>query len=85
MFKNKCIPSNSLDGKVNLSTGTREIIKMTNKLIPKIDHSTIDPGYYEHKLNEMKSNKDLMKREYSKAETFAKEFIEKYFTTKRKD
>ncbi len=71
-------PSNSLNGKVNLSTGTREIIKMTNKMIPKIDHS----GYYEHKLNEIKSNKDLMTSEYSKAETFAKEFIEKDFTTK---
>ena len=85
LFKNKCTPSNSLNGKVNLSTGTREIIKMTNKMIPKIDHSGVDPGYYEHKLNEIKSNKDLMKREYSKAETFAKEFIEKDFTTKRKD
>ncbi len=85
LFKNKCAPSNSLNGKVNLSTGTKEILKMTNKMIPKVDHSGVDPGYYEHKLNEIKSNKDLMKREYSKAETFAKEFIEKDFTTKRKD
>ena len=81
LFKNKCAPSNSLNGKVNLSTGTREIIKMTNKMIPKIDHSGVDPGYYEHKLNDIKSNKDLMKREYSKAETFAKEFV----TAKKKD
>ena len=46
-------------------------------MIPKIDYSGVDPGYYEHKLNEVKSNKDLMKREYSKADTFAKEFISK--------
>ena len=51
---------------------------MTNKLIPKIpkiNYSGVDPGYYEHKLNEVKSNKDLMMREYSKGETFAKEFL----------
>ena len=48
---------------------------MTNKLIPKIDHSGVDPGYYEYNLNEIKSNKDLMKREYSKATEFAKEFV----------
>ena len=75
LFKNKCAPSNSLNGKVNLSTGTREIIKMTNKMIPKIDHSGVDPGYYEHKLNDIKSNKDLMKREYSNADAFAKSFV----------
>ena len=68
LFKNKCTPSSVLNGKVNLSTGTKEIIKMTNKLIPKIDHSTIDPGYYEHKLNEMKSNKDLMMKRLSNAD-----------------
>ncbi len=72
LFKNKCTPSSSLDGKVNLSTGTREIIKMTNKMIPKIDHSGVLPEYYEYKLNEVKSNKDLMKREYSKASTLRK-------------
>ena len=77
LFKNKCAPSNSLNGKVNLSTGTREIIKMTNKMIPKIDHSGVSPGYYEHKLNEVKSNKDLMRREYSKANTFAKDYVER--------
>ena len=78
LFKNRTTPSNILKGRtVNLSTGTKEIIKMTNKLIPKIDHSGIDPGYYEHNLNEVKSNKDLMMREYSKAETFAKDFISK--------
>jgi hypothetical protein len=75
LFKNKTTPSNVLQGNLNLSTGTKEIIKLTNKLIPKIDHSGVDPGYYEHKLNEIKSNKDLMKREYSKADTFAKDFV----------
>jgi hypothetical protein len=44
-------------------------------MIPKIDHSGIDPGYYEHNLNEVKSNKDLMMRQYSKAREFAKEFV----------
>ena len=48
---------------------------MTNRMIPKIDYSGVDPGYYEHKLNEIESNKDLMKREYSKATEFAKEFV----------
>ena len=48
---------------------------MTNKMIPKIDYSGVDPGYYEHNLNEVKSNKDLMMREYSKATEFAKEFV----------
>ena len=72
LFKNKCSPSSVLKGKVNLSTGTKEIIKMTNNLIPKIDHSTIDPGYYEQNLNKIKSNKDLMMREYSKAKDFCK-------------
>jgi hypothetical protein len=77
LFKNKCTPSNSLNGKVNLSTGTKEILKMTNKMIPKVDHSGVDPGYYEHKLNEIKSNKDLMMKEYSKANTFAKDYVER--------
>lgn len=76
LFKNKCSPSSVLKGKVNLSTGTKEIIKMTNKMIPKIDHSTVDPGYYEYKMNDIKSNKDLMMREYSKGKDFAKDFIE---------
>ena len=75
MFKNKCTPSNSLDGKVNLSTGSKEIIKMTNKLIPKIDHSGVSPGYYEHKLNEVKSNKDLLMKRLSNADAFAKSFV----------
>ncbi len=75
MFKNKCTPSNSLDGKVNLSTGTKEIIKITNKLIPKIDHSGVSPGYYEHKLNEVKSNKDLLMKRLSNADAFAKSFV----------
>jgi hypothetical protein len=75
LFKNKTSISGTLNGRNNLSIGTKEIIKMTNKLIPKIDHSGIDPGYYEFNLNEIKSNQDLMKREYSKAETFAKDFI----------
>jgi len=48
---------------------------MTNKLIPKIDHSTVDPGYYEHKLNEMKSNKDLLMKRLSNAVAFAKSFV----------
>ena len=64
-----------LNGKVNISTGTKEIIKMTNKLIPKIEYSGVDPEYYEYNLNEIKSNQDLMKIEYSKADTFAKDFI----------
>ena len=50
---------------------------MTNQMIPKIDHSGVLPGYYEHKLNEVKSNKDLMRREYSKASTFAKDYVER--------
>ena len=53
LFKNRYTPSNTLKGsQVNLSTGTgtKEIIKMTEKMIPKIDHSTIDPGYYENKM-----------------------------------
>ena len=76
LFKNRSTPGSLLKGtQLNLSTGTKEIIKMTNKMIPKIDHSGVEPGYYEHKLNEVKSNKDLMKREYSKASEFAKEFV----------
>ena len=75
LFKNKCTPSSVLNGKVNLSTGTKEIIKMTNKLIPKIDHSTIDPGYYEYKLNDVKSNKDLMMKRLSNADAFAKSLV----------
>jgi hypothetical protein len=34
---------------------------MTNKLIPKIDYSGIDPGYYEHNLNNFKSKLNLIK------------------------
>ena len=76
LFKNRTTPSSLLKGRtVNLSTGTKEIIKMTNKMIPKIDYSGLDPGYYEHNLNEVKSNKDLMMRQYSKATEFAKEFV----------
>ena len=76
LFKNRRTPGSLLKGsQINLSTGTKEIIKMTNKLIPKIDYSGVDPGYYEHKLNEVKSNKDLMKRELSKASEFAKSFV----------
>ena len=76
LFKNRYTPSNTLKGsKVNLSTGTKEIIKMTEKMIPKIDHSTIDPRYYENKMNKIHSNEDLMLREMSKADAFAKGFI----------
>ncbi len=50
---------------------------MANKMIPKIDHSGVLPGYYEHKLNEVKSNKDLMIKEYGKASTFAKDYVER--------
>ena len=48
---------------------------MTEKMIPKIDHSKIDPGYYENKMNKIHSNEDLMLREMSKADVFAKEFV----------
>ena len=50
MFKNKSTPSNELKGKVELSSGTQNAIKTFNKSIPKIDHSYIDPQYYEHKI-----------------------------------
>ena len=76
LFKNRYTPSNTLKGsKVNLSTGTKEIIKMTEKMIPKIDHSTIDPGYYENKMNKIHSNNDLMLREMSKADAFVQGVI----------
>ena len=40
LFKNRTTPSSLLKGKtVNLSNETKEIIKMTNKMIPKIDYS----------------------------------------------
>ncbi len=67
LFKNRTTPSSLLKGRtVNLSAGTKEILKMTNKLIPKIDYSGVDAGYYEHKSNEVKSNKDLMMSFYQK-------------------
>ena len=75
MFANKSTPSKMLKGKVELSSGTRRVIEMTDKMIPKIDHSYIDPGYYEHKL-EGKTNKDLMLKNISKSKEFAKKFIE---------
>ena len=54
LFKNKTTISSTLKGgQLNLSNGTKEIIKMTNRMIPKIDYSGVDPGYYEHKLNEI--------------------------------
>ena len=76
LFKNKTTPSRTLGGTVNLSTGTKEILKMTEKMIPKIDHSKIDSGYYENKMNKIHSNEDLMLREMSKADAFAKGFID---------
>ena len=73
MFKNKTTISSTLKGgQLNLSNGTKQIIKMTNKMIPKIDHSGVEPGYYEQKLNEVKSNKYLINKEYSKAAEFEK-------------
>ena len=75
MFKNKSTPSNFLKGSVELSSGTRRVIEMTNKMIPKIDHSYVDPQYYEHKL-EGKTNKVLMLNEMSGGKDFAKRFIE---------
>ena len=74
MFKNKSTPSNLLKGKVELSSGTQNVINMQNKMIPKIDHSYIDPGYYEHKL-EGKTNKDLMLKELSSGKDFAKQYV----------
>ena len=50
MFANKSTPSKLFKGAVELSSGTRRVIEMTDKMIPKIDHSYIDPGFYEHKL-----------------------------------
>ena len=74
MFKNKSTPSNLLKGKVELSSGIQNVINMQNKMIPKIDHSYIDPGYYEHKL-EGKTNKDLMLKELSSGKDFAKQYV----------
>ena len=73
IFDGKSIPGNSLKGKTELSSGTKEVINMTNKMIPKIDHSYIDPGYYEHKL-EGKTNNDLMLKNMSGKE-FAKNYV----------
>ena len=75
IFDSKSIPGNSLKGKTELSSGTKEVINMTNKMIPKIDHSYIDPGYYEHKL-EGKTNNDFMLKEMSNGKEFAKKYIE---------
>ena len=77
MFHNKSTPGNSLKGNVELSSGTKEVIRMTNKWIPKIDHSYIDPQYYEHKL-EGKTNKDLILNQLSKSKS--KEFAKNYVT-----
>ena len=74
MFKNKSTPSNLLKGKVELSSGTQNVINMQNKMIPKIDHSYIDPGYYEHKL-EGKTNKDLILKEMSHSRDFANNYV----------
>jgi len=74
MFKNKSTPSHLLKGKVELSSGTQNVINMQNKMIPKVDHSYIDPGYYEHKL-EGKTNNDLILKEMSSGKDFAKQYV----------
>ena len=75
IFDGKSIPGNSLKGKTELSSGTKEVINMTNKMIPKIDHSYIDPGYYEHKLEGI-TNNDLILKEMSNGKKFAKKYVE---------
>ena len=74
-FKNlmsgKTTPSHSL-GKVQLSSGTIEAIKLGKQAIPNnIDYSYTDPQYYEHKL-EGKTNKDMILKNLSKSEEFAR-------------
>ena len=45
LFTNKTTISSTLKGgQLNLSNGTKEIIKMTNRMIPKIDYSGVDPN-----------------------------------------
>jgi hypothetical protein len=75
LMSGKSTPSQSL-GKHSLSSGTKEAIKLTKKLIPKIDYSYTDPQYYEHKL-QGKTTKDLILKELSKGKKFAKEYMER--------
>ena len=75
LMSGKSTPSKSL-GKHSLSSGTKEAIKLTKKLIPKIDYSYVDPQYYEHKL-QGKKTKDLILKELSKGKKFAKEYMER--------
>ena len=75
LMSNKSTPSKSL-GKHSLSSGSLEAIKLTKKLIPKIDYSYTDPQYYEHKL-QGKTTKDLILKELSKGKKFAKEYMER--------
>ena len=76
-FKNlmagKTTPSKYL-GKVQLSSGTIEAIKLGQKSIPKIDYSYVDPLYYQHKLKD-KTNKDLILKNLSKSEEFARNVV----------
>ena len=67
----KTTPSKSL-GKVQLSSGTIEAINLGKRSIPSnIDYSYIDPQYYQHKL-QGKTNKDMILKNLSKSEEFAK-------------
>lgn len=68
MFNNKSTPSHSLKGQVELSPGTKRVIEMTNKMIPKVDHSKVEPKY------QRKSNKDLILKNLSKS--FARDYVE---------
>jgi hypothetical protein len=76
LTSNRTTPSKSL-GKHSLSSGVREAINRTHKIIPKIDYSYTDPQYYEHNLKN-KTNKDFILDELSpnpNGRDFAKKYV----------
>ena len=75
IFTNKTKTSNLLNNRSKLSSGTIEAIKTQSKYVPKVNHSYIDPQYYEFKLQN-KSNNDLILNKLTKGREFAGSYVE---------
>jgi hypothetical protein len=76
LTSNRTTPSKML-GEHSLSSGVKEAINRTHKIIPKIDYSYTDPQYYEHNLKN-KTNKDFILDELSpnpNGRDFAKKYV----------
>ena len=70
LFNHKIAISKILKNGPELGNGSKNTIQLFDNHIPKINHSYVDPQYYQHKLQN-KSNTNIIKNNMSKGKNFA--------------